>query len=499
MNIQKTAWGQIEWLTMDDSSQSRQSMNVGMVTVDPHVSQEKHVHYENEQFIYILQGSGIDIINEDPHEFQAGMFYYMPPNITHQMINTGDIAVKHILTSVSTAFHEVPSYDLPNIENSNESLCAAVEAIQSQIVRSSLPTAIFDDRGTVVLQSGIYPPYCTEHCCPTVCPEKCPCFQHSSSSPVTAAVKNVGTICPNGLTVIQLPIMYKSHYLGSIFSGHVLLGNENHVKGINMYDTPTGTMLAIQKWVTNIAESIIGFCSFNALRNNLSRKDSLIAQEQRDQQELETTLKAMQNTVTNLKINRHFLFNTLNAIAGQALQGDKESTYRAIVDLSKMFRYSTETGWKLVPLKKELNYLQTYLHMQQLRYGDALVTTVNCPEGALNAQVPFNFLQPVIENAFTHGFSNITHRKVLSIRITKEDNKLTFWVINNGTHIDNITIRRIRSGMRGNSGHGLSLVYAKLKNTYGDDFSVDLASSASEGTQVTIKIPYRTNHNQNTI
>ena len=137
--------------------------------------------------------------------------------------------------------------------------------------------------------------------------------------------------------------------LGCICSGHLFLGGQQDTQKIDMYETSTGTLLAIQTWVDNIVEGIINFCSFDSVRQNLRLKEALIEQGRNNQKNLEASLKAMQNTVTNLHINHHFLFNTLNAIAGQALLGDEVATYQAITDLAKMFRYTTSENLKIVP------------------------------------------------------------------------------------------------------------------------------------------------------
>ncbi len=486
MKIQKTTWGQIQWLNDDDLPPSNHAMSIGIATINPHVTQQSHIHYQNEQFIYIIEGAGIDVINGEEHPFEAGMFYYIPPNVTHQLINTGSAPVKHILVTVYTAKHGARSYELPDIEQFSGYLYAAVEAIRGQIEgASSPPVAIFDDMGNLVLQTGKYPAYCVQHCHPEHNIDKCPCFQATSTEDGISPF----TVCPYGISVFQHTIQYKDHLLGHIVSGHILLSGTGSNREIDMYDTPAGTMLAIQKWTENIVESILSFCSFNALRNSLDLKDSVIAQNQQSRQNLEDSLKAMQNTVTNLRINRHFLFNTLNAIAAQALSGDKSATYQSIVDLAKMFRYTTSVELKIVPLRKELEYLRTYLHMQQLRYGSSLVTELVCPEDVLDGLVPFNLLQPFVENAFTHGFADLPGTKRLRLQFIQDHGRLSITITNNGVAIDQITISRVLEGMGNDSGHGLSLTYSKLKNAYGNDFSICMTSDSAAGTSINISIP----------
>ena len=494
MNIQKTAWGQIEWLTADDASPVSEVMSVGIATIHPHVRQESHIHYEAEQFIYILQGAGYEFINGKRQSFQKGMFYYLPPNITHEVINPGDEEVVHLLISVPSAFPETLENSEADVENYSSSFYGAVEAIRNQLTEtSSLPVTIFDDMGNLVLQNDKYPEYCIAHCDPVRRQRECACFAGKTSAAVSMG--NVGAVCPYGLTVFQIPIKYRNQFLGSIFSGHILLGETETGKRSGMYDTPLGTMMAIQKWMANIAKSLTSFCGFDALRRSLNQRDLLLAQEHHTHQVLEADLRAMRNTVTNLRINHHFLFNTLNAIAGQALEGDRITTYQTIVDLAKMFRYSTANDLQLVPLSSEIEYLNTYLHMQQLRYGSELTVAMAYDENTLGALVPFNFLQPVVENAFTHGFVDFAGQKTLEIRIHAENSRLCFLIANNGTAIDEITLNRIQNSMDRNSGHGMSLVCAKLEATYGEDFSITIRSTEEEGTKIRLEIPYRTQLN----
>lgn len=490
MKIQKTTWGQIEWLQENDAADTNDIVSVGIVTVDPFVAQKRHIHYQHDQYIYIIQGVGTDIINGTVRNFNEGMFYHIPPNVTHQLINTGELPLKHILVTVYTPRQNGAGFELPDIDNFSNLLYAAVEAIRGRIQGAvTPPITIFDDMGNLVLQAGNFPAYCMEHCEPNKTPSKCACF-HRCSSNIGSEEQKQTFKCDKGITVVKAPIIYKDHNLGCIFCGHVLLGNEDSADEIDMYDTPQGTMMAISRWASNVAESIVSFCCFSAMRDNLDIKENLIKQKNREHEVLQNDLRNMQSTVTNLRINRHFLFNTLNAIAGLALIGNKNATYSAITDLAKMFRYSTSADLRIVRLKEELEYLRTYIHMQQLRFGDSLKVELSCPDEVLGATVPFNFLQTFVENAFTHGFADFYGEKHLNLIIEKALNRLIIKVINNGEPLDRHTIDRVRNSLGNESGHGLSLSYTKLKNVYGSDFSVDLSSDAEHGTCISINIPF---------
>ena len=129
--------------------------------------------------------------------------------------------------------------------------------------------------------------------------------------------------------------------------------------------------------------------------------------------------------------------------------------------------------------------------MQQLRFGDNLKAELTYPDEVLQAMVPFNFLQTFAENAFTHGFADFYGEKHLQVIIEKKQDRLIIAVINNGEQLDKPTIDRVINSLGNESGHGLSLSYTKLRNVYGNDFSIDMSSDAAEGTRISINIPFK--------
>ncbi len=546
MILQKTSWGKIEWLQTDDSSRSlyfQSYMNIGIVTILPHARQRSHIHYETEQFIYVMQGRGLDLINGKTRTIEKDVFYHIPPNVTHCMMNTGDEEIKHIVVSVYAGRRGALSHDLPEIENHKNFLYEAVSAVREQIISyNSPPVTILDSSGYPVLQSENYPDYCLNHCSILRDPGNCACIRtgpaakngnpekapatdapepafaagkahapevsdqersaesspsEAAPDPETPAVNGPaasfesGTvICPYGLAVSYTPVRYDKYILGHIFSGHLFLEGDPDLNDIDMYETSMGTLTGVQSWIEDIAESIAVYCSFEAMRQNLNLQKSIILKGKNEQNNLKSRLMTSENTVTSLRIDHHFLFNTLNAIAGLALLGDGNATYQAITDLAKMLRYSSSDNLRTVRLEEEISSLRTYLHMQELRYGSGLTTEINCPPEVLDCIVPYNFLQPIVENAFTHGFTDMMSRKILKVEINKKDDRLLFTITNNGKLIDGMTVDRILTGMRTGSGHGLSLVYTRLRNVCGEDFSIEITSGEPGGTSVTVSLPF---------
>jgi hypothetical protein len=103
------------------------------------------------------------------------------------------------------------------------------------------------------------------------------------------------------------------------------------------------------------------------------------------------------------QINPHFLFNTLNTIA-ELIHADSERAEATVERLAEMFRYvliGSERGW--VPLEEELTFLDDYLEIERVRFGDRLRVTRKITPEALGLLVPSLVLQPLVENTVRHG------------------------------------------------------------------------------------------------
>lgn len=108
----------------------------------------------------------------------------------------------------------------------------------------------------------------------------------------------------------------------------------------------------------------------------------------------------------------------------------------------------------------------------------------------METKVPFNFLQPIVENAFIHGFLHYDEDKYIEISVDIKDEKyLELLVFNNGNALDYVELNRVNKNLSNKSGHGLSLIYDKLESAYGEDFVYRLESKIGSGTRVRILIP----------
>ena len=104
------------------------------------------------------------------------------------------------------------------------------------------------------------------------------------------------------------------------------------------------------------------------------------------------------------RINPHFLFNALTTLAEMAQS--QPATERAILNLSRVFRYALEaTQHELVPLGDEIDAIRAYLEIEAERFDDRLRFDIAVPADVRSTPIPPRLLQPLVENAVTHGLS----------------------------------------------------------------------------------------------
>jgi len=224
----------------------------------------------------------------------------------------------------------------------------------------------------------------------------------------------------------------------------------------------------------------------------VQRLEEYINREYRNRLELSTArLKMLQ-----AQINPHFLYNALQTINTMALRRQAFDISDKIAELGAIMRYSIDNGADTVPLRKEIEHIESYLSLQAGRFKNKLSYTLSCPDEALEVYVPKMMLQPLVENSIIHGIEKGKGSAALHIGIDLED-LLRIRVMDSGKGMDEATIERIRleyidppPGDPEKGGIGLSNVLQRLKLRYGADFSWSIASKPYEATIVSLLIPY---------
>lgn len=156
--------------------------------------------------------------------------------------------------------------------------------------------------------------------------------------------------------------------------------------------------------------------------------------EQKEQEERKKDAEKLAREAELFKLRQqlqpHFLFNSLNSI--NALIGSRPQEARKMVQQLSDFLRGTikkdETQW--VNLKEELEYLQLYLDIEKVRFGNRLATAIDIEEITHNLKLPALLLQPIVENAIKFGLYDTIGETVIEISATKEENHLVIKVKN---------------------------------------------------------------------
>jgi LytS/YehU family sensor histidine kinase len=147
-----------------------------------------------------------------------------------------------------------------------------------------------------------------------------------------------------------------------------------------------------------------------------------------------------------------------------------------------------------VSLDKELEFLNTYLEIEKIRFHDRLEVEMRIAPEALSAQVPNLILQPLVENAVRHGLANVASVGRLRISAGRHDGRIFIEIEDNGPGLNGKRKRKSGDGdgSSGSGGVGLANTRARLEQFYGADFSFEIADKTeSRGTLVSLKVPFK--------
>jgi two-component sensor histidine kinase len=200
--------------------------------------------------------------------------------------------------------------------------------------------------------------------------------------------------------------------------------------------------------------------------------------------DLERSLVAAQVDVLKMKLQPHFLFNTLNSIGFLALEKNGAAVVMMVERLANLLRASMQTGSQLVPLEEEMALLDEYLAIEEMRFGDRLRVVRRVDVAVTRAYVPGLILQPIVENSIKHGFSQRLDASRLEIAAFREQDALHIVVRDDGPGLP--------PGweLATHCGRGLQNVMERLDALYRNAWSLSLKGGDAGGTIVELRIPY---------
>jgi two-component sensor histidine kinase len=199
---------------------------------------------------------------------------------------------------------------------------------------------------------------------------------------------------------------------------------------------------------------------------------------------LELQLARARLQLVKMQLHPHFLFNTLNAISA-LIHADPEVADRMVARLGHLLRLALEHfGAEEVSLRRELEFLEAYLEIEQARFGPRLRVEIDAGPDVLGAQVPYLLLQPLVENSLRHGLSPDRGGRV-AVRARRAGAALRLEVEDDGRGLPPDAFHCGREGV------GLANTREHLRQLYGPDQALHIGPGPAGGVLVRVQLPLR--------
>jgi len=199
--------------------------------------------------------------------------------------------------------------------------------------------------------------------------------------------------------------------------------------------------------------------------------------------ELERQLSSAHLRALQMQLEPHFLFNTLNAVTTLVELGRREQALETLEHLNTVMKLVLKRNTpSKIPLAQELEVLESYLAIEQVRFADRLRVDINLDPNTLDGLVPCFLLQPIVENAIRHGIAHCEDSGWIETSAERVGTRMRLQVRDNGPGMNG----RSASGF----GLGLNNTKERLAHFYQSDYEFRAFQPESGGFQVSITIPY---------
>ncbi|WP_208414368.1 sensor histidine kinase [Paenibacillus castaneae] len=213
--------------------------------------------------------------------------------------------------------------------------------------------------------------------------------------------------------------------------------------------------------------------------------------------ELEIKAKESELYALQTQINPHYLFNTLNAICGNALENGDRETARIVQLLASSFRNVLQKGGNEISVRDELDIVRTYLDIQVFRFEDRLHYEIDVSERYQQCEVPRLSLQTLVENAIIHGVEKTDKRIRIYIWCEPiDDDRYALHVTNDGPGMTEERRAEVSAWLisetflQKNSRIGLLNIHQRLRYMYGVDYGIRFSAATNTETTVSMILPY---------
>lgn len=325
--------------------------------------------------------------------------------------------------------------------------------------------------------------------------------------------------CHSGLVDFATPIIVNGYYLGSVMAGQVLTKEEQKIdledilvrkdNFDNLEDDEKQKLLstykklpvvdfkkieAVAQMMFHISNYIVGEAVLKIAQTELNEKNIKFVETKKANAELEKEYKSCQLKALQSQMNPHFLFNVLSSISSLALIEDAPRTQDVIYNLSNILRYTLKKANKIVMLEEELDYVNSYLKLQKIRFADRLNYEININTNINKLKIPFMVVQTFVENSIVHGLENKENGGTIKVYSKDNGERLTICIEDNGTGISREKLNELNQELELKYGNdidriGINNVNKRMAHYYGEDYEISIESKIRKGTLVKIIIP----------
>jgi two-component system LytT family sensor kinase len=210
-----------------------------------------------------------------------------------------------------------------------------------------------------------------------------------------------------------------------------------------------------------------------------------VARQMTETARLNEELSKAQLAALRRQMEPHFMFNALNSIAGLVRDRRNDAAVSMIVGLSEFLRRSSADSRRpQVTLAEEVEYLQRYVDIQQVRFGERLRVSVDIPADLMDAQVPDLLLQPLVENAIKHGIATRVVGGNIRVAGTRQDGDLLLSVYNDGPAF-------AEDWQTKGAGVGLANLRTRLRILHGEAARLQMKRAGTDGVEVVVSLPLK--------
>jgi two-component system LytT family sensor kinase len=199
-------------------------------------------------------------------------------------------------------------------------------------------------------------------------------------------------------------------------------------------------------------------------------------------QEQKSLLVMSELKLAQAQVNPHFLFNALNTIIA-ILRRDADRARDLLIHLSQFFRKNLKRSSDVSTLEEELEHVGAYLEIEKARFEGRLTVATEIDPALLSLRMPAFTLQPLVENAFKHGFAHTLGEGRATIRAYRRDGAALVEIEDNAGTWTGTGARREQTGL------GMQIVDKRLKNLYGEGWGLSVDCVPHELTRVTVRLP----------